>query len=80
MLGKPIDQIISAGIAMSPEGRRVFADMTVLENLRIGAYLRKDKAEIQKDLEWVYQLFPGCRSAAGSWQARFPAENSRCWR
>ena len=45
LLGKPIDQIISAGIAMSPEGRRVFADMTVLENLRIGAYLRKDKAE-----------------------------------
>ena len=66
LLGKPIDQIISAGIAMSPEGRRVFADMTVLENLRIGAYLRKDKAEIQKDLEWVYQLFP--RLQERSWQ------------
>ena len=51
---------------MSPEGRRVFADMTVLENLRIGAYLRKDKAEIQKDLEWVYQLFP--RLQERSWQ------------
>ena len=66
LLGKPIDQITSAGIAMSPEGRRVFADMTVLENLRIGAYLRKDKAEIQKDLEWVYQLFP--RLQERSWQ------------
>ena len=66
LLGKPIDRIISAGIAMSPEGRRVFADMTVLENLRIGAYLRKDKAEIQKDLEWVYQLFP--RLQERSWQ------------
>lgn len=66
LLGKPIGQIISAGIAMSPEGRRVFADMTVLENLRIGAYLRKDKAEIQKDLEWVYQLFP--RLQERSWQ------------
>ena len=49
LLGKPIDKIISAGIAMSPEGRRVFADLTVLENLKLGAYLRKDKAEIEKD-------------------------------
>ena len=46
LLGKSIDKIVSAGIAMSPEGRRVFADLTVLENLRLGAYLRKDKAEI----------------------------------
>ena len=58
LLGKPIDKIISAGIAMSPEGRRVFADLTVLENLKLGAYLRKDKAEIEKDLKWVYELFP----------------------
>ena len=49
-----IDQIIAEGIAMSPEGRRVFADLTVLENLKIGAYLRKDKEGIQKDIEWVY--------------------------
>ena len=55
LLGKPIDKIISAGIAMSPEGRRVFADLTVLENLKLGAYLRKDKAEIEKDLKWVYE-------------------------
>jgi branched-chain amino acid transport system ATP-binding protein len=58
LLGKPIDKIVTSGIAMSPEGRRVFPDMTVLENLKIGAYLRKDKAEIQKDIEWVYSLFP----------------------
>ena len=58
LLGKSIDRIISEGIAMSPEGRRVFPDMTVLENLKIGAYLRKDKAEIEKDIQWVYQLFP----------------------
>ena len=58
LLGKPIDQIVASGIAMSPEGRRVFADLTVLENLKIGAYLRKDKAETEKDLEWVYSLFP----------------------
>ena len=41
ILGKPIDKIVTTGIAMSPEGRRVFPDMTVLENLKIGAYLRK---------------------------------------
>ena len=65
-LGKPIDKIVGAGIAMSPEGRRVFADMSVLENLRIGAYLRKDKAEIEKDVQWVYSLFP--RLEERSWQ------------
>ena len=58
LVGKSIDQIISSGIAMSPEGRRVFADLTVLENLKIGAYLRHDRAEIEKDLNWVYELFP----------------------
>ena len=66
LLGQSIDRIIGEGIAMSPEGRRVFADLTVLENLRIGAYLRKDKPEIEKDLQWVYELFP--RLKERSWQ------------
>ena len=65
-LGKSIDKIVTSGIAMSPEGRRVFPDMTVLENLKIGAYLRKDKAEIEKDIQWVYSLFP--RLEERSWQ------------
>ena len=67
LLGKPIDQIVTSGIAMSPEGRRVFADLTVLENLKIGAYLRRDKAETEKDLDWVYSLFP--RLKERSWQS-----------
>ena len=67
LLGKSIDKIVSAGIAMSPEGRRVFADLTVLENLKLGAYLRKDKAEIEKDLKWVFELFP--RLEERSWQS-----------
>jgi len=66
LLGRPIDKIVTTGIAMSPEGRRVFPDMTVLENLKIGAYLRKDKAEIEKDIQWVYSLFP--RLEERSWQ------------
>ena len=53
LLGKSIDKIVSGGIAMSPEGRRVFPDLTVLENLKIGAYLRRDKAEIEKDIQWA---------------------------
>ena len=63
---KSIDTIVSSGIAMVPEGRRVFADLTVLENLKIGAYLRKDKEQIEKDIEWVYDLFP--RLKERSWQ------------
>ena len=54
------------GIAMVPEGRRVFTNLSVVENLRIGAYLRNDKAQIEKDLEWVYELFP--RLKERSWQ------------
>ena len=66
LLGKSIDKIIGAGIAMSPEGRRVFADMSVLENLRIGAYLRNDKSGIEEDIKWVYSLFP--RLEERNWQ------------
>ena len=66
LTAKSIDAIVSSGIAMVPEGRRVFADLTVLENLKIGAYLRKDKEQIEKDIEWVYDLFP--RLKERSWQ------------
>ena len=58
IVGLSIDKICKKGIALVPEGRRVFTDLTVAENLRIGAYLRNDKQEIAKDLEWVYELFP----------------------
>lgn len=66
ILGKPINKILERGIAMVPEGRRVFTNLSVLENLKIGAYLRKDKAGIQKDIDWVYELFP--RLQERSWQ------------
>ena len=52
------DQIVSRGIVLVPEGRRVFPNLTVLENLRIGAYLRNDKENIEKDIRHVYSLFP----------------------
>ena len=66
LLGKPINKILEAGIAQSPEGRRVFANLTVLENLKAGAYLRKDKDGIEKDIKWVYELFP--RLEERNWQ------------
>ena len=59
--------IVSKGITLVPEGRHVFPDLTVLENLKIGAYLRKDRDVMEHDLNWVYELFP--RLKERSWQA-----------
>jgi branched-chain amino acid transport system ATP-binding protein len=56
--------IVRSGIVLSPEGRKIFPNLTVFENLRIGAYLRKDDWE--KDIDWVYGLFP--RLKERSWQ------------
>ncbi|MDD5912971.1 MAG: ABC transporter ATP-binding protein [Oscillospiraceae bacterium] len=66
LVGKPITSIIETGIIHVPEGRRVFPDMTVLENLKIGAYLRNDKDGIERDIRWVYELFP--RLEERNWQ------------
>ena len=59
-------KIVTTGITLVPEGRRVFSNLTVLENLKIGAYMRNDKAEIEKDIEWIYRLFP--RLKERNWQ------------
>lgn len=56
--GKPAQAIVKRGISHVPEGRRVFANMSVEENLELGAYLRKDKAGIEEDFDKVFQLFP----------------------
>jgi branched-chain amino acid transport system ATP-binding protein len=50
--------IVKAGIVMSPEGRRIFPHLSVLENLQLGAYSRSDKAGIARDMTWVFDLFP----------------------
>ncbi len=65
LTGLPTDRIVSKGITLVPEGRRVFPDLTVLENLKIGAYLRNDS--LDDDINWVYELFP--RLKERSWQA-----------
>ena len=64
ILGMAPDQIVKLGITLVPEGRRVFPNLTVLENLKVGAYLRKDN--ITSDIEYVYSLFP--RLKERSWQ------------
>lgn len=66
ILGLDTQKIVQRGIALVPEGRRVFPNLTVAENLRIGAYLRKDELGIRADLERVYTLFP--RLKERSWQ------------
>lgn len=58
--------VVKQGIVLCPEGRRVFPDLTVEENLKMGAYLRKDKEGIAKDMKWVYDLFP--RMKEREWQ------------
>ncbi|MBR6607842.1 MAG: ABC transporter ATP-binding protein [Oscillospiraceae bacterium] len=63
--GKDANEIVSRGITLVPEGRRIFPDLTVLENLKIGAYLRKDS--LSDDINWVFDLFP--RLKERSWQA-----------
>ena len=63
--GKDTTAIVSKGITLVPEGRRIFPDLTVYENLRVGAYMRKD--DISPDINWVYELFP--RLKERNWQA-----------
>ena len=56
--GVPAHNIVKAGISQVPEGRRIFAEMSVMENLDLGAFIRKDKDGIQKDLKMVFERFP----------------------
>ena len=62
--GKSSEEIVSKGITLVPEGRRIFPNLSVIENLKIGAYLRKDS--LTDDINWIYDLFP--RLKERSWQ------------
>ena len=62
--GMPAHKIVREGISQVPEGRRVFAEMTVRENLDLGAFTRKDKDGIAQDLDMVYDLFPRLKERA----------------
>lgn len=61
--GRPIeketpDEIVAAGISQAPEGRRIFPGLSVLENLELGAFLRRDHQQIRKDIKYIFKLFP----------------------
>lgn len=64
--GESPHRIVEMGIAMVPEGRRIFPNLTVMENLFLGAYTRRDHQGLKKDLEWVFSLFPRLRER--TWQ------------
>ncbi|MFO8048292.1 MAG: ABC transporter ATP-binding protein [Desulfosudaceae bacterium] len=65
--GRDTDQIVRRGISYVPEGREVFEELTVRENLLMGAYTRRDKQEIKSDFERVYNYFPVLRQRSGQW-------------
>ncbi len=56
--GMPAHQLVTRGIALVPDGHQVFPSLTVLENLQMGAFIRKDKEAIKRDMEWVFSIFP----------------------
>ena len=75
----PAHAMTKAGIGISPEGREVFPELTVEENLRIGAFIVKDQNQIKESYERVYALFPRLKSVPRSWPVPYPAASSRCW-
>jgi branched-chain amino acid transport system ATP-binding protein len=66
LLSEKTKDLVKQGIALVPEGRRIFPNLTVLENLKIGAFYRKDEKAIKEDMEWVFNLFP--RLKERTWQ------------
>lgn len=66
LLKDKTQNMVGNGITLVPEGRRVFANLTVLENLKIGAFCRTDEKKIKEDMEWVFSLFPILKER--SWQ------------
>lgn len=65
ILGKTSKEVVERGVVHIPEGRHIFPDMTVYENLMAGAYLRKDKEGVKKDVDYVYTLFPRLQERGG---------------
>ena len=62
----PAHRIVEMGIAMVPEGRKIFPNLTVMENLILGCYTRKDMVQIKKDMDWIFSIFP--RLKERTWQ------------
>ena len=65
--GTPPEKVVALGVAQVPEGRRIFPDLTVLENLSTGAYLRRDREAVEKDLDGVFEHFPRLKERRRQW-------------
>ena len=65
--GRDTEDIVRMGIAYVPEGREVFAELSVRENLLMGAYIRNDRAGIKEDFEWIFNLFPVLKERENQW-------------
>ena len=65
--GTPPEKVVALGVAQVPEGRRIFPDLTVLENLSTGAYLRRDREAVEKDLAGVFEHFPRLKERRRQW-------------
>lgn len=76
----PSHKIVQMGMTQVPEGRRVFQELTVFDNLLMGAYTKKDNKKIKEDIESVYDRFPRLKERKNRSPEHYPAENSRCLR
>ena len=65
--GTPPEKVVALGVAQVPEGRRIFPDLTVLENLSTGAYLRRDREAVERDLDGVFEHFPRLKERRRQW-------------
>jgi ABC-type transport system involved in cytochrome bd biosynthesis fused ATPase/permease subunit len=72
-------EIVERGIVRVPEGRKIFSELTVMENLRMGPYAKSAKKDHKANIDWVFSLFPREGKGRNSWAAPCPAANSRCW-
>ena len=76
LLGLQLESVVQQGIALVPEGRHIFASMTVLENLMLGATIRRDAGSVKADIDEFFETFPILGHAAGSRPGNFPAASS----
>lgn len=76
--GIPAHKVVSLGMAHSPEGRHIFPKLTIAENLQLGAFLRKDKDGIEKDIQRAYDLFPILGERRKQAAGTLSAVSSRC--
>ena len=72
-------EIVKVGISLVPEGRQILQDMTVYENLEMGAYIRKDKSGIEEDIKKVFKRFPILDERPINWGGPYPVVNNKCW-